>query len=42
MVLLVKVNSRSDIVTQIDRDPNNYHYGDFGDVIVIIVNPMEG
>ncbi len=34
MVLLVKVNSRNDIVTQIDRDPNNYYYGNFGDVIV--------
>jgi signal peptidase len=34
MVLLVKVGSRSNIVTQIDRDPNNYYYGDFGDVIV--------
>ena len=34
MVLLVKVNELKDIVTQIDRDPNNYHYGDFGDVIV--------
>ena len=34
MVLLVTINSKSDIVTQIERDLNNYHYGDFGDVIV--------
>jgi len=34
MVLLVKVNSRSDIVTHKARDPDNYHYGNYGDVIV--------
>jgi len=34
MVLLVKVNSRSDIVTEIERDPDNFHYGMHGDVIV--------
>ena len=34
MVLLVKVNSLSDISTQIAKDSNNYHYGDYGDVIV--------
>lgn len=34
MVLLVKVNSRSDIVANIERDPDNYHYGKYGDVIV--------
>ena len=34
MVLLVKVNSRSDIVTYIEEDPDNYHYGKYGDVIV--------
>jgi signal peptidase len=34
MVLLVSVNSKSDIVTQVEKDPNNYHYGDYGDVIV--------
>jgi len=34
MVLLVKVNKHSDIFTQIERDPDNYYYGDFGDVIV--------
>ena len=34
MVLLVKVNSRSDIVTHIEKDPDNFHYGMHGDVIV--------
>lgn len=34
MVLLVKVNSLSDIVTQIEKDSDNFHYGDYGDVIV--------
>lgn len=34
MVLLVKVSRHSDIVTQIERDPDNYYYGDYGDVIV--------
>ena len=34
MVFLVKVNSRSDIVTNAARDSYNYHYGDYGDVIV--------
>jgi len=34
MVFLVKVNSRSDIVTHIAKDPDNYHYGNYGDVIV--------
>jgi len=34
MVLLVKVNQFKDIVTQVERDPKNYYYGDFGDVIV--------
>jgi signal peptidase len=34
MVLLVKVNSKSDIVTEIERDSNNHHYGMHGDVIV--------
>jgi signal peptidase len=34
MVLLVKVNSKSEIVTQIAKDPDNYHYQDYGDVIV--------
>ncbi len=34
MVLLVKVNSRSDIVTEIEKDPDNFHYGMHGDVIV--------
>jgi len=34
MVLLVKVNSKSDISPQIARDPNEYHYWDYGDVII--------
>ena len=34
MVLLVKVNSKSDIVTEIEKDPDNFHYGMHGDVIV--------
>lgn len=34
MVLLVKINSRDDIVTHGVGDSNNYHYGDYGDVIV--------
>lgn len=34
MVFLVKVNSRSDVVTKAARDSNNYHYGDYGDVII--------
>lgn len=34
MVLLVKVNSISDIVTHVAKDSNNYYYGDYGDVIV--------
>ena len=34
MVFLVKVESRSDIVTNAARDSDNYHYGMYGDVIV--------
>jgi len=34
MVFLVKVNSKNDLVTQIEKDSDNYHYGDYGDVIV--------
>lgn len=34
MVFLVKVNSKSDIVTYIDKDPDNHYYGHYGDVIV--------
>ncbi|KYK24218.1 signal peptidase I [Thermoplasmatales archaeon SG8-52-4] len=34
MVFLVKVDSISDIVTRAAKDPNNYNYGDYGDVIV--------
>lgn len=34
MVLLVKVNSKNDVGTHIEKDPNNYQYGDYGDVIV--------
>jgi len=34
MVLLVKVNSKSDIVTNIDKNPENIQYGMQGDVIV--------
>ena len=34
MVLLVKVNNKCDVVTHIARDSNNFHYSDYGDVIV--------
>lgn len=34
MVFLVKIYSKSDIVTHAMKDPNNYYYWDFGDVIV--------
>ena len=34
MVFLVKTNGRGDIVTNAARDPDNYHYGMYGDVIV--------
>jgi signal peptidase len=34
MVLLVKVNSLSDVVTQGAKDSNNFYYGDYGDVII--------
>ena len=34
MVFLVKVNSRSDIVTHAAKDPKNYFYGNYGDVII--------
>jgi signal peptidase len=34
MVLLVKVNTRHDVVTRVAGDPDNFHYGDYGDVIV--------
>ena len=34
MVLLVKVNSRSDIVPFAVKDSNNFYYGDYGDVII--------
>ncbi len=34
MVLLVKVNSLSEVVTQGAKDSNNFHYGDYGDVII--------
>ena len=34
MVLLVTVNSRSDISTEVEKDPDNFHYGMNGDVIV--------
>jgi signal peptidase I len=34
MVFLVKTYSKSDIVTYIEKDPDNFHYGKYGDVIV--------
>jgi signal peptidase len=34
MVLLVKVNKRSEISTYIDKDSDNQYYGKYGDVIV--------
>ena len=34
MVLLVKIDKRSDISTYIEKDPDNYHYSMHGDVIV--------
>jgi len=34
MVLLVKVNSKSEISTQAERDPDEYHYWDYGDVVI--------
>jgi signal peptidase len=34
VVFLVKVNSRSDIVTHAAKDPKNYFYGNYGDVII--------
>ena len=34
MVFLVKVNSRSDVVTNIEKGSGNYQYWDYGDVIV--------
>ena len=34
MVFLVKVNSKNDISTYIEKDPDNYHYQNYGDVIV--------
>jgi signal peptidase len=34
MVLLVKVDKKGEIATQIEKDSNNYYYGDYGDVIV--------
>lgn len=34
MVFLVKTNKRSDVVTFIDKDPDNFYYGKYGDVII--------
>ena len=34
MVFLVKTHTKDDIVTYIEKDPNNFHYGNYGDVIV--------
>ena len=34
MVLLVKVNKRSELSTYIEKDPDNYYYSKYGDVIV--------
>ena len=34
MVLLVKVSKRSELSTYIQKDPDNYHYSKYGDVIV--------
>ena len=34
MVLLVKVNSRNELSTQAERDPDKYFYWDYGDVII--------
>jgi len=34
MVLLVKVNNKNDVVPNSAKDPNNYFYGNYGDVIV--------
>ena len=34
MVFLVKVNGKKDVVTYTDKDPNNYYYGKYGDVII--------
>ena len=34
MVFLVKVNSRSDVVTYTAKDSDNFHYGKYGDVII--------
>jgi len=42
MVLLVKVNSRSDIVTYADKDSDNFNYGKYGDVIVYRPYGYEG
>lgn len=34
MVLLVKVNNKNDVVPNSAKDPDNYFYGNYGDVIV--------
>jgi len=34
MVFLVKTNKKSDIVTFIDKDTDNFFYGKYGDVII--------
>ena len=34
MVLLVKIDGKSDIETHFNRDESNFHYNDYGDVII--------
>jgi signal peptidase len=34
MVLLVKVNNKNDVVPNSAKDPDNYFYGNYGDVVV--------
>jgi len=34
MVFLVKVNGKKEISTYIDKDPDNFYYGKYGDVII--------